>query len=597
MNFKNLFINFNLSKRDAIYILILLAYGILIVSLNIFYNLDYNIHPDVLAFLSNSLRFAGLTNNAFNSGLMYLSPVFCFLTSILFRFGLVDKSAIFIVSGVFSIIGNVGLYILFKNRFNELLSLFGVILFCTFTAVVRFLANGTVDLPSVAVSIWILVFLVIAVDKNPKYYIICALLLIFGIFTKYTVLFMIPLIVLYFFSKHNFFNTFDLLLTDRNEFKKSAKSFLKSEEFKYILIACILAVILFVSISAVITSQGSGLTFITQTKDASSNFAANKYVSEYGYNDSSNYYIEHFNEALYGHDESFTASHFMPLFGIVMALALILQAANIIKNRDAIKELKSKSKGFNIKHFNIILILVMFASFIVAIFYATKNHLIANTALLTGFVIIFSLLDNLGIDKKAYSINLLMMAWFLIYFIFFSAITIKTTRYMLTIIPPFVYFVLWAGESVIYGIVNRFDSKETFIKRYTNFKPLSFDKKSNLMMIVKIAIIIGMIILVYHALTTELDPLSTISNEDLDATYDFIVENDDNYKNKSILSDKLYYSRYGSWYLLKQVNYIKDNTTMDLQKNDYMLVDRNETFNDYDLIFTSGKVHLYKYIG
>ena len=117
------------------------------------------------------------------------------------------------------------------------------------------------------------------------------------------------------------------------------------------------------------------------------------------------------------------------------------------------------------------------------------------------------------------------------------------------------------------------------------------------MKLVKIAIIIGMIIVVYHALTTDLDPLSAISNEDLDATYDFIIEHDDNYKNKSILSDKLYYSRYGSWYLLKQVNYIKDNKTMDLKKNDYMLVDRVEYFNDYDLIFKSGKVHLYKYVG
>ena len=597
MNFKNLFINFNLSKRDAIYILILLAYSIFIVSSNIICNLDYNIHPDVLAFLCNSLRFAGLTSNSYNSSLMYLSPVFCFLTSILFRLGLVHESAIFIVSGVFSIIGNVGLYILFKNRFNGLLSFFGVLLFTTFTAVVRFLANGTVDLPSIAVSIWILVFLVIAVNKNPKYYIICALLLILGIFTKYTVLFMIPLIVLYFFSKHNVFNTLDLLLSDRNEFKSSAISFLKSKEFKYILIACILAVILFAGISAVISSQGSGLTFITQSKDASSNFAANKYVGEYGYNDSSNYYIEHFNEALYSRDTSFTASHFMQLFGIVMAIALIMQAANIVKNRDALKELKSKSKGFNVRHLNIFMIIVMFALFIVTIFYATKNHLIANTALLAGFVIIYSLLDNLGIDKKAYSMNLLMLAWFLVYFIFFSAITIKTTRYMLTIIPPFVYFVLWAGESVIYGIENRLDSKETFIKRYTDFKPLSFDKKSNLMKLVKIAIIIGMIIVVYHALTTDLDPLSAISNEDLDATYDFIIEHDDNYKNKSILSDKLYYSRYGSWYLLKQVNYIKDNKTMDLKKNDYMLVDRVEYFNDYDLIFKSGKVHLYKYVG
>ena len=597
MSFKNLLTDFNLNKRDAIYILILLAYSILIVSAKIIFQPDHLIHSDVLVFLGNTLRFAGLTDNTFNSPYMYLSPVYCFLASILFRLGLVHPISMYIVGGIFFILGNVGLYILYKCRFNELLSLLGVIIFSTFTAVITFLAYGTVDMPAIAVSIWILVFLVLAVNKNPKYYIHCSVLLLIGIFTKYTVLFMIPLIVLYFFSKHNFFNAFDLLLTDRNEFKKAMIGFLKSDEFKYIAIACILAVLIFAAFSLVISAHGSQLTFLTQTKDASSNFAASKYSVDRGYHTSPSFYINDFNKILYFHDKSFTASHFLMLSEIVLILGLIIQSANIVKNRDALGKLKSRD--FSTKHLKSILTVLIFVLFIFTIFYATKNHLIANTAFLTGIVIIYSLLDNRGINRRVYSTSLLMVAWFVVYFVFFCAITIKSPRYPLTVVPAFVYFILWAAESIIYFLENRFDSNDSFAKRYADFKVFEFDKKSSMMKIVKIMIVIAMILLIYHALTTDLDSLQNRTNEDVDdlaVTYDYIMKTDDDYKNKTYLSDVEYHSRYGTWYMKTPIKLTRDFNATQLDNIDYIMTNSSYGFGDYELIFSSGKVHLYQHL-
>ena len=593
----NLLADLNLKKRDVIYILILVAYAMAIVSTKILLHPNHIIHSDVLIYLSNSLRFAGLTDSAFNSQYMYLSPVYCLLTAILFKLGFVHPLSMYIVGAIFFIIGNVGLYVLFKFRFNELLSLFGVIIFTSFTAVVTFLAYGTVDMPSVAVSIWILVFLILAVDKNPKYYIHCSVLLMIGIFTKYTVLFMIPLIILYFFSKHNFFNALDLLLSDRKEFKKSLKSFIKSDEFRYIAIACVIAVLIFAVFSLIITSYGSQLTFITQTKDASSNFAAGKYVGASGYDNSNTFYIENFNKGLYFHDKGFTASHFLQLFEIALIVSLIIQAVNISKNRDALKDIKSRD--FTTKHLKSLLIVVIFCLFIFAIFYASRNHLLASTAFLAAFVIISSLLDNRCIDKRVYSLGFLMISWFLVYFIFFSAITIKTPRYLLTVIPPFVYFIMWTAESVIYWLENRFDSKDTFTKRYTDFEVFEFDKKRNLDKLIKIIIVIGMIILIYHALTTDLDSLQNHTNEDfkdLGVTYDYIMEIDDDYKNKTYLSDIEYHSRYGTWYMISQVKLTSDFNATDLEDYDYILTNESKSFDGFDLTFTSGNVHLYEHL-
>ncbi|RBQ22328.1 hypothetical protein ALNOE001_20660 [Candidatus Methanobinarius endosymbioticus] len=61
---------------------------------------------------TNSLTFPGKTIGKVSN--LYLSPVLCFLTSIIFRIGFVDQIAIFIVTGIFLPIAGVGTYLLFR---------------------------------------------------------------------------------------------------------------------------------------------------------------------------------------------------------------------------------------------------------------------------------------------------------------------------------------------------------------------------------------------------------------------------------------------------------------------------------------------------
>ena len=80
----------------------------------------------------------------------------------LFDLGYIDKISIFIVTGIFAIIGNMGLYLLLKLKFNNLLSLTGSVLFSTFSLNLTWLANGSLDIPAVALSIWVVYFLFLA---------------------------------------------------------------------------------------------------------------------------------------------------------------------------------------------------------------------------------------------------------------------------------------------------------------------------------------------------------------------------------------------------------------------------------------------------
>ncbi|MGL6298742.1 MAG: glycosyltransferase family 39 protein, partial [Methanobacteriaceae archaeon] len=47
-------------------------------------------------------------------------------------------------------------------------------------------ANGTLDIPAIAISIWVMYFTVLATNKNSKYFIIAFPLFVIAFFTRYT---------------------------------------------------------------------------------------------------------------------------------------------------------------------------------------------------------------------------------------------------------------------------------------------------------------------------------------------------------------------------------------------------------------------------
>ena len=158
MNFKNVFEDLNLSKNDCFYLFVLTAFSIIVTYFLIILNESIGIYcSDVFLYLTNSLVFAGYSSSKVY---LYLSPFICFLTSILFRLGFLSEVSLYIVTGAFCILGNIGIYVLLKNRFSALLSLCGAILFGSFSLNLLWWANGTLDVPAVALSIWAIIFIV-----------------------------------------------------------------------------------------------------------------------------------------------------------------------------------------------------------------------------------------------------------------------------------------------------------------------------------------------------------------------------------------------------------------------------------------------------
>ena len=191
MIFENVFEDLNISKNDFFYLIFLSFFSILITYSLIALNENIGIYcSDVFVYLTNSLAFAGYR---VSRTFLYLSPFLSFLTSILFRLGFVSELSLYIVAGAFGIIGNIGIYAMLKQRFSSLLSLCGAILFGSFSLNLLWWANGTLDIPAVALSIWTIIFVILAIDNDSKYYLIAFPLLVLSIFTRYTTLFLLPL--------------------------------------------------------------------------------------------------------------------------------------------------------------------------------------------------------------------------------------------------------------------------------------------------------------------------------------------------------------------------------------------------------------------
>ena len=124
MYLKSFFNDINLHSKDKIYLIILLCFSLLLTySMIKFHQTRGAFNSDIFIYLASALDFAGLNvNHISDLSWIHNSPVIFFLTSLLFRLGLVDITAIFIVTGIFGIIGIFGMYVFLKMRFFHLLN-------------------------------------------------------------------------------------------------------------------------------------------------------------------------------------------------------------------------------------------------------------------------------------------------------------------------------------------------------------------------------------------------------------------------------------------------------------------------------------------
>ena len=570
MMFNNILDDLNISKNDFFYLLILTVFSILITYTLINFNQALGIYcSDVFIYLSNSLVFAGYESSILY---LYLSPVICILTAILFKLGFLSEASLYLVTGIFCILANIGIYVLLKNKFSSLLSLCGAFLFGSFSLTLLWWANGTLDVPAVALSIWTVIFILLAVDNDSKYYMIAIPLFVLAVFTRYTALFLLPLILLYYLSKHDFFTNLDLLIVDRQEFSRKLKSYIKSEEFRNILKSFAIAFMLVVLFSATILAYGSNLSFLTQ----SSTFASGSKgeVIDNAYTTDTFFYLHDFPNFLYSDYVSF--DNVIPVLNGLnpMSFFLIgLFAAGILLS--GYKLINAERKGESKYKY---LVWILFVVLLVISILSFKiNSLITITLILIDLVILFSYFRKIGIDREIYSTDIFMLAWLLVYFIFFTFLNIKVNRYIITVFPAFIYFVIYALNEIL-DLSGKFEFFEF--------------KKQNLLKIIPILLIVFCI---FSAFTFT----STVHyNEDFNKNKviaDYLTEYDSDYMSKDVAVFK---QRPYNWFLRMYTIPITDDRLDYLESSNitYYISDGNFNLSNYTMIYQKEGLYLYERI-
>jgi hypothetical protein len=138
---------------------------------------------DPYTFLLNALEYAGLGKDYME---IYRPPVLPFFVSLFNRAGIVEEWPLFFVDGAFAVLGVIGLYLLLRERMSGPLSMLGSLAFLTFPDVVENLAIGVTDVMSVAVSIWLVLFVVRALRTDARYMRWAILLVPVAFMTRFT---------------------------------------------------------------------------------------------------------------------------------------------------------------------------------------------------------------------------------------------------------------------------------------------------------------------------------------------------------------------------------------------------------------------------
>ena len=383
--------NFNIKDKKELLFITIISTILVIYYIN--FNANLGIYcSDVYVYLLNALYYSG--TNIHSTRSIYLSPVVCYLTSLLFDLGYVDKVAIFIVTGILAIIGNIGLYLLLRLKFNNLLS---------------WLANGSLDIPAASITIWIAYFAIIAIKDNPKYYTAAFPLLVIGFFTRYTVALVVPALALYYL------------------YEKGIK--ITKNDLKYIAIGLFFAIIICSVILWTTYSMGEGNLVFDKLIEGGveGNLGSS---NDNAYNPDFGYYLVNMGNFISSSNTTFMGK--TPYLGNPTILAGFVFLILIVGGALWVKRTKFELNKSKICGTILCLIaLLTFAQFSSTI-----------TIILT-----FIGLYLIGKDSE-HKMGLTMLCWILVYLIFQSYYIVKVNRYIMPIFPALTYFIMVGVEEI-----------------------------------------------------------------------------------------------------------------------------------------------------
>jgi hypothetical protein len=190
-------------------------------------------------------------------------------------------------------------------------------------------------------------------------------------------------------------------------------------------------------------------------------------------------------------------------------------------------------------------------------------------------VILFSFFKKIGIDREIYSMEVLMLAWLLVYFIFFTFLNIKVNRYIITVFPAFIYFVIYALNEIL-----------DVSKKFKFFEL----KKQNILNIIPIILIVFCIFSAFTFTSTVHYDVDFNKNK---VIADYLTEYDSDYMSKDVA---VFNQRSYNWFLKMYTIPITDDQLDYLESSNitYYISDDNFNLSNYTMIYQKEGLYLYE---
>jgi len=460
---------------------------------------------DVFNYLNNGLYFAGMGNGNF----LYLPPFIPILNAIFFKMGYVSINTIFIISSIFFIIGVLGLYLLFNQRFDKIQSLTGSIIFISFPIIITWASSGGIDIPGITFAIWAMYFTVLGVKKDSKFLYIVLPIIMLSFITRYTSgLILLPVLLYALINIKQIKNIKKIIIVTAIEIIALISAFIvlyanlgTSKDFYSLLIY-------------ILTSTSVG-------------------VGDVAYNPDPLYYLQHIlnyisiSPLIGKYYQILNPSNAFPsllayIIALVVVTGLLLYVYRVFDSK-----LTSIENVSPVSAIKIILLLVLVPTLIITF----NNVSFFISEMIFFFICYISYLLLKSPESKYLDQDMAFFSWFGVYLIFHSVLAIKVDRYFITMAPAFAYFVILGLREFVNIFKTKIKNKE--LKSWG------------------IYLAVALIFLSSSTATYVGHTPKKCFTLDIGDASNWLKEYDPEYRDKIIYSD---YGPAASWYLKRDIN-------------------------------------------
>ncbi len=565
--------NFNEHKKDLIAIssLLIIVVAITLLLLNIDGKAGVYYVRDVFFYLNNALFYAGYDVGLENT--RGLSPLIPMITSIFFRMGFISDFTIIAVSSSFYIFSALGMYFLLRLRFDELMSFTGSMILSTFPLVIVWVTKGMLDIPGMCLSIWAVYFMILSFRKNTKFLYIAFPLIILGFFTRYTVLLMVPVLLIQF-----------LLVDDPiNYIKTNIKDIILGIGAGAFVFAIFVGIYYYLNIGLFFVSQGNDITNSTYNALVTPNYVT--------------YYIN--NILIYMGTLKFIPYSLKPgaflisemrwigghpsiisyILAAILLVGIILYFKKLFKREN--KEILKK-ENYKLKLAIFVIGLIIFL-----LTYLNVSIVVSIIFISISLLALYKLLIKADMDD--FNLDSIMFYWFVINFIFITYYHVKVDRYFMPILPVIAYF-------VILSLTLIFDK----FKENKHIDKIKIIVPIGLICIILLGLGVAALSNSPHTFDHQTPPNFLTAASEEKAVGEWLIQHDPNYLNKTIWADR---GGDMSFILRMQVPSFEKvsnetNFTDEMVKNKvtYFISKDNKTIGEpYTKLYQNGEVSLYYY--